>query len=180
MWALLALALELPAVRCWISMLLTFFHKKNNWGLRHHYGRHWRFDVPTSGGIRSGWKPTAHSAAVGLRSSAKIMAFFIIFHGIPQFRHSFTKEYYGTALKATYSVFEATFSGSWPLLARPLIEHVSEWSLGPIPMWPSLLLQWAEVLHFLDWVPSCALAFQNFFCFMFHVHWCSSAGLRWL
>ena len=36
-------------------------------------------------------------------------------------------EYYGTALKATYSVFEATFSGSWPLLARNLIRDVSEW-----------------------------------------------------
>eukprot|EP00438_Fugacium_kawagutii_P008172 Skav214666 [mRNA] locus=scaffold923:239124:241350:+ [translate_table: standard] len=35
--------------------------------------------------------------------------------------------YYGTALKATYSVFEATFSGSWPLIARPLIFNVSEW-----------------------------------------------------
>ena len=40
------------------------------------------------------------------------------------------KEYYGTALKATYSVFEATFSGSWPLLARNLIRDVSEWFLG--------------------------------------------------
>eukprot|EP00435_Cladocopium_sp_Y103_P043517 s2393_g12.t1 len=39
-------------------------------------------------------------------------------------------EYYGTALKATYSVFEATFSGSWPLLARNLIRDVSEWCLG--------------------------------------------------
>ncbi|CAK9071673.1 unnamed protein product [Durusdinium trenchii] len=36
-------------------------------------------------------------------------------------------DYYGTALKATYSVFEATFSGSWPLIARPLITNVSEW-----------------------------------------------------
>ncbi|CAE7742282.1 Kcnd3 [Symbiodinium sp. CCMP2456] len=35
--------------------------------------------------------------------------------------------YYGNAIKATYSVFEATFSGSWPLLARPLIHEVSEW-----------------------------------------------------
>jgi len=35
--------------------------------------------------------------------------------------------YYGNAVKATYSVFEATFSGSWPLLARPLIHEVSEW-----------------------------------------------------
>lgn len=40
------------------------------------------------------------------------------------------KEYYGTALKATYSVFEATFSGSWPLLARNMIRDVSEWFLG--------------------------------------------------
>lgn len=40
------------------------------------------------------------------------------------------EEYYGTALKATYSVFEATFSGSWPLLARNLIRDVSEWCLS--------------------------------------------------
>lgn len=36
-------------------------------------------------------------------------------------------KYYGDAAKASYSMFEATFSGSWPNLARPLIETVSPW-----------------------------------------------------
>lgn len=36
-------------------------------------------------------------------------------------------KYYGDAAKASYSMFEATFSGSWPTLARPLIETVSPW-----------------------------------------------------
>jgi len=33
--------------------------------------------------------------------------------------------HYGNAARATYTLFEATFSGSWPTLARPLIENVS-------------------------------------------------------
>merc|ERR1712216_502285 len=32
---------------------------------------------------------------------------------------------YGSAARATYTMFEATLSGCWPSYARPLIEHIS-------------------------------------------------------
>jgi hypothetical protein len=35
--------------------------------------------------------------------------------------------YYGTALRAIYTLFEITLAGCWPAYLRPLIEHVSEW-----------------------------------------------------
>jgi len=35
--------------------------------------------------------------------------------------------YYGSALRATYSMFEITFSGSWPARTRPLVDDVSHW-----------------------------------------------------
>ena len=89
------------------------------------------------------------------------------------------EEYYGTALKATYSVFEATFSGSWPLLARNLIRDVSEWCLSCTFFYFAMLyflafscnvivstpLQYLhcfctvhKVLHFLDCLPGGYLA----------------------
>ena len=46
---------------------------------------------------------------------------------VSSFMRSEVFDHYGTALKASYSVFEATFAGSWPLLSRPLITYVSEW-----------------------------------------------------
>lgn len=36
-------------------------------------------------------------------------------------------EYYGDAARASYTLFEAAFSGSWPMRARPLITLVSPW-----------------------------------------------------
>ncbi|CAE8584272.1 unnamed protein product, partial [Polarella glacialis] len=35
--------------------------------------------------------------------------------------------YYGTGLKAFYTMFEVTQSGGWPTYARPLVEHVDPW-----------------------------------------------------
>merc|ERR1712008_87250 len=34
-------------------------------------------------------------------------------------------DHYGSAGRASYTMFEVTFSGSWPGLTRPLVEHVS-------------------------------------------------------
>ena len=65
------------------------------------------------------------------------------------------EEYYGTALKATYSVFEATFSGSWPLLARNLIRDVSEWCL-------SCTFFYFAMLYFLAFSCNVILKFQEF------------------
>jgi len=36
-------------------------------------------------------------------------------------------QYYGSAWKAVYSMFELTHSGGWPNYARPVVENVSMW-----------------------------------------------------
>ena len=36
-------------------------------------------------------------------------------------------ERYGTALRASYTMYELTFAGNWPTNARPIIENVSPW-----------------------------------------------------
>lgn len=39
----------------------------------------------------------------------------------------FVNHYYGSFVKAMYTVFEITHSGSWPARTRPLVDSVSEW-----------------------------------------------------
>merc|ERR1712157_251669 len=36
-------------------------------------------------------------------------------------------KHYGSAARATLSMFEATFTAKWTLLSRPLIDEVSPW-----------------------------------------------------
>jgi hypothetical protein len=43
-----------------------------------------------------------------------------------EFRH-WVYRHYGTGLRSTYTMFEATLSGGWPNYARTLIEEVSPW-----------------------------------------------------
>eukprot|EP00930_Biecheleria_cincta_P004599 TRINITY_DN105513_c0_g1_i1.p1 TRINITY_DN105513_c0_g1~~TRINITY_DN105513_c0_g1_i1.p1 ORF type:complete len:358 (+),score=55.03 TRINITY_DN105513_c0_g1_i1:1-1074(+) len=35
--------------------------------------------------------------------------------------------HYGTARRSIYTMFEVTFAGNWPVYARPLFDHVSDW-----------------------------------------------------
>ena len=58
---------------------------------------------------------------------SQLLVEFILDESQPLDKRQWVYDYYGNAIKSTYSVFEATFSGSWPLIARPLITDVSEW-----------------------------------------------------
>jgi len=48
--------------------------------------------------------------------------------------------YYGTSLKALYTMFEMTFSGCWPVYARELIEEVSPWFSGFFVLYVTLVI----------------------------------------
>jgi len=56
---------------------------------------------------------------------AQLVATFIVNGDRPLQDRLWAYKYYGTASRATWTMFEATLSGGWPNYARPLIEDVA-------------------------------------------------------
>eukprot|EP00928_Gymnodinium_smaydae_P031477 TRINITY_DN23088_c0_g1_i1.p1 TRINITY_DN23088_c0_g1~~TRINITY_DN23088_c0_g1_i1.p1 ORF type:complete len:656 (+),score=147.58 TRINITY_DN23088_c0_g1_i1:99-1970(+) len=58
---------------------------------------------------------------------AQIVASFLLDDSVDIARRLWVYEKYGDAARASYTMFEVTFSGSWPALSRPLVDDVSPW-----------------------------------------------------
>lgn len=63
---------------------------------------------------------------MGALMMGNLLQAFILDEALPETERYFLWERYGTAYRATYTLFEITFAGNWPVNVRPVLENASQ------------------------------------------------------